>query len=256
MIVIPVLIVAGCSGNAPANGGLAPGTRWVLRGYLSNGTLQPLLSGTTITLEFGKDNLITGSAGCNHYFADYTLHGTAVVIGQAGSTEIYCMTPGVMEQESAYLTLLGKVAAVAPGKNTLAFTDAAGITILTFAREVPPAPAPLAGMNWTLDAIYSGDTVASVAGGATITAVFDDEGRVSGSAGCNQYFGSYTVSGTSLAISSLGSTKMNCPGPGIMQQETGYLAALGKTTGYSIGGDRLTLSDASGSPLLAFTAGA
>ncbi|HOX36131.1 MAG TPA: hypothetical protein PLO06_10590, partial [Methanoregulaceae archaeon] len=61
MIVIPVLVVAGCTGNDM----VLDGTKWVLSGSLSNGTLAPPLAGTTITLEFTGET-ISGSAGCNH----------------------------------------------------------------------------------------------------------------------------------------------------------------------------------------------
>ena len=248
MIVIPVLVVAGCTGNDM----VLDGTKWVLSGSLSNGTLAPPLAGTTITLEFTGET-ISGSAGCNHYFADYRLRGTAITVGPAGSTEMACMEPGVMEQESAYLTTLPRAATVAIAGDTLTFSDSAGTTILAFTRRVPPPPEPLVGTNWTLDSIYSGDAVSSVISGTSITAIFSDDGKVSGSAGCNRYFGSYTTTGSSLSIGSLGSTKMHCTGDGIMLQEMQYLAALEKTGGFSIAGTRLSLADANGATLLSFT---
>ncbi len=256
MILIPALVVAGCTGNAPAAAGPVPdGTRWVLSGYLANGKIIPPLSGTTITLTFGNDGNIAGSAGCNHYFAGYRVQGTVVTIGPAGSTEMYCTGPGIMEQESAYLSLISRAATVSAGRDTLTFADSAGKTILSFTREVPPVPAPLVGTNWTLDSVYTKDAVASVIGGTTVNAVFDAEGRVSGTAGCNRYSGSFAQEGTSLAISSLGSTKMNCHGSGVMQQEDAYLESLKKATGFSIAGDRLTLTGADSAALLAFTKG-
>lgn len=253
MILIPLLVIAGCTGNVPAPGGqVLNGTRWVLAGYLANGTLAPPLAGTTITLAF-TGTTIGGSAGCNHYFADYHIQGSSITIGPAGSTEMACMEPGVMEQESAYLSLIGRAARVAADHDTLTFTDSAGTTILSFTREVPPAPQPLVGTNWTLDSFYKGDAVSSVISGTSITAIFSDDGKVSGSAGCNRYFGSYTTTGSSLSIGSLGSTKMHCTGEGIMLQEMQYLAALEKTGGFSIAGNRLSLADANGTTLLSFT---
>ncbi|OPY32214.1 MULTISPECIES: META domain-containing protein [unclassified Methanoregula] len=261
MVIVPVLIAAGCTGSIPSAGipaGDIPapdGSRWVLTGYLSGGTLAAPMDGTTITMEFGKGGSIAGTSGCNHYFADYRLDGTKITIGPAGSTEMACMKPGVMEQESAYLKVLPLAASVSAGSDTLAFADASGRTVLTFTRLVPPAPAPLAGTNWTLDSVYAGDAVSSVISGSTVTAVFDTAGRVSGSAGCNQYSGSYTVNGTSLMISSLSSTKMNCPGDGIMLQENTFLTLLKKTAGFTVTGNRLTLTDAGGAALLSFGKG-
>jgi heat shock protein HslJ len=254
MILIPILLAAGCTGNVPVPPGPAlDGTRWTLADYAPDGTSRQILNGTTVTLEFGQDGKITGSAGCNHYFADYTLKGTAITIGQAGSTEMYCTAPGVMEQESAYLAVLNRAASVTATNDRLIFTDATGAAILSFTKIIPPAPAPLTGTNWTLDSFYTGDAVSSVITGTTITAVFGEDGRVTGSAGCNNYFGSYTVTGKSLSIGSTGSTKMNCPGRGIMLQESAYLTSLGKTATFTISGNRLSLADANGAKLLSFT---
>jgi heat shock protein HslJ len=254
MILIPLLIAAGCTGTPPASPGPAlNGTGWTLTGYLHNGTTLQPLNGSTVTLVFSKVGQISGSAGCNHYFASYDMKGTAVTIGGAGSTEMYCMAPGVMEQEITYLTLLGRVSSVTATNGTLTFADATGMTILTFARIIPPAPEPLVGTNWTLDSFYSADAVSSVTAGTAISAFFDGEGRVTGSAGCNRYFASYNVTGTSISIGPAGSTKMYCNGPGVMQQESTYLASLGRAAAFKITGDRLSLADANGATLLSFT---
>jgi heat shock protein HslJ len=253
LILIPILIAAGCTGTPPAPADIPlEGTGWTLREYAANGTLQHTLNDSAVTLVFGNDGQITGSAGCNHYFAPFGIKGKTITAGPAGSTEMFCIAPGVMEQESAYLALLGKSSSFSGGNDTLTFADAAGTTILTFTRIVPPEPEPLAGTNWTLDSIYSGDAVSSVIAGTTITAVFDGNGSVTGSAGCNRFFASCNVTGSSMTIGPAGSTRMFCNGPGIMQQETAYLASLGRVAAFSLSGDRLNMADANGAPLLSF----
>ena len=254
MILLPLLLVAGCTGNAPGPSGLhLNGTGWTLTDYVSGGRSVKILDGTTVTMVFSQEGRMTGSAGCNHYFASYDLKGTKITIGQAGSTMMYCTGAGVMEQESSYLALLNEAASVSSVNDRLTFADVQGMTILSFARIVLPAPEPLVGTTWTLDSLYTADAVSSVIAGTTITAVFGEDGRVSGSAGCNNYFGSYTVTESSLSTSSIGSTRMNCPGTGIMQQENTYLASLGRTAGFSISGNRLSLADMHGATLLTFT---
>jgi len=254
MILIPLLIAAGCTGKSPVPSGIPlNGTEWILTGYVADGTTLQPLDGTTVTMVFGNAGQITGSAGCNHYFAGYEMKGTAVTIGPAGSTEMYCASTGVMAQESTYLALLGRVVSAEAGNTSLTFADAKGSTILSFARSVPPAPAPLVGTTWTLDSFFASDAVSSVITGTTITAVFDKDGKVTGSAGCNRYFGSYTMTGTSLSVGSVGSTKMSCTSPGVGQQESTYLASLGRTASFSVTGNRLVLADANGTKLLSFT---
>lgn len=254
MVLIPFLLSAGCIGNSPVPAELQlNGTSWTLTDYVSNGSSRHLLNGTTITMLFSDDGRITGSAGCNHYFASYEMKGTKIAIGQAGSTEMYCMGTGVMEQESTYLSLLHEAVSLTAGNTTLRFADSKGTTILSFERIVPPSPAPFVGTTWILDSFYTADAVSSVINGITITAVFDIDGRITGSAGCNDYFGSYTLTGNSLSIHSIGSTKMNCPDRGIMLQEQTYLASLSKAAGFTINANRMSLSDAKGTTLVSFT---
>ncbi len=255
MILIPVLVVAGCTGQGPAGIPLN-GSGWTLTEYLHNGTLVKPLAAAKVTLEFDDKGGIGGSAGCNHYFASYETKGTSVTIGQAGSTEMYCMTPGVMDQESEYLALLQNARTYSLEGDRLALSDAGGRVILRFERTVPPLPEPLVGTNWTLESFHAADTVSSVIAGTSITALFDGNGKVTGSAGCNSYFAGYQVSAASLSIDQPGSTKKYCGEPGVMQQESDYLSRLSQVRSYTITGDRLTLEDAGGQPILSFTKGA
>ncbi len=124
-----------------------------------------------------------------------------------------------MDQESSYLTLLARSKTISEVGDRLTLSDEKGVAVLTFARTIPPKQQPLLGTNWTLDSFHTGDAVSSVLAGTTITAVFTKDGSITGSAGCNQYFASYNVTGTSLQVSQAGSTKMACGAPGVMQQE-------------------------------------
>jgi heat shock protein HslJ len=90
--------------------------------------------------------------------------------------------------------------------------------------------------------------------GSNITALFTSGGKVGGSSGCNQYSGTYIVSGNKLQISSpLASTMMACA-QDLMDQEGAYLNALGEVKTYKITGDTLTLSDADNKSLLVYKA--
>jgi heat shock protein HslJ len=250
MILIPFLLFAGCTGQAP--GPRLEGTGWTLTGYLLNGTVVPAIPGTTITMDFGTEGKIGGSAGCNHYFASYEVKGTGITIGQAGSTMMYCSNPGVMDQESTYLALLSRAKTISVEGEHLTLSDEKGVAILTFAKTVPPKQQPLVGTNWTLDSFHTGDAVSSVLAGTTITAVFSKDGSIVGSAGCNQYFASYNVTGTSLQVSQAGSTKMACGAPGVMQQEGKYLTLISQAKTAIIKGGSLTLADAKGAAILSY----
>jgi len=250
LILIPFLLVAGCTGQAPEP--RLSGTGWTLTGYVPDGTIVQALTTPKVTLDFGKEGQITGTAGCNHYFASYEVKGSSITISQAGSTLMYCGEPGVMDQESAYLALIGNAKTIGIDGDRLTLADAKGTPILIFAKTVLPAQEPLVGTNWTLESFHAADAVSSVLAGTSITAVFGPEGSVSGSAGCNRYFASYTMTETSLSIGTAGSTKMACGTPGVMQQESTYLSLLSQAKTYTIKGDKLTLADAKGSPILSY----
>jgi heat shock protein HslJ len=90
--------------------------------------------------------------------------------------------------------------------------------------------------------------------GTGITAEFDQDGKVSGSSGCNIYSTSYTVDGNQLAFGEqMASTLMACPEP-IMEQERDYTQALGDTDTYEISNDELILKDTNGNKLARFEA--
>lgn len=229
------------------------GPTWELQSYSSNGTMVPVINGTTVTAAFGNGS-VEGSAGCNSYGGDYTVNRSALTIGMLFHTEMYCLEPaGIMEQEDRYLALLGAAAGYRLEGDTLTITNGSGEAVLEFRTVPKPAALPLADTVWTLTTIGGpGDTVSSVIAGTEITATFEN-GSVTGNAGCNSYGGNYTVDGSRLTIDSIGSTKMHCTRPaGVMEQETRYLNLLGSTAEYRIGGNRLLLTDAGGNSILEF----
>ena len=90
--------------------------------------------------------------------------------------------------------------------------------------------------------------------GRGISAQFTADGKVSGSAGCNQYSGKYTVSGSNITFDpSIATTMMACSQP-IMDQESAYLKMLGEAKTYTVKGDELTLTGANNTKLATYKA--
>jgi heat shock protein HslJ len=88
------------------------GTSWEVTGY-NNGkqAVVSVIRDTTLTMEFGADGRVGGSAGCNTFTAAYTASGERVTIGPAAATRKMCPSPErIMEQEAAFLTALRMVA--------------------------------------------------------------------------------------------------------------------------------------------------
>lgn len=110
---------------------------------------------------------------------------------------------------------------------------------------------PLAGTSWTVTAVGGEALVA----GSTATMVFGDDGKLSGSAGCNTYLASYESDREQLTITLVGASKKLCGEPdGVMAQESRFLAALGATATARGTVARLELADAAGALLLTLAA--
>jgi heat shock protein HslJ len=71
-----------------------------------------------------------------------------------------------------------------------------------------------------------------VLGDVVITALFDDQDRVSGGSGCNRYTGPATFSGAGLRIGAVAGTRMMCSDPLVMAQESRYLGLLARVGSY------------------------
>lgn len=80
-----------------------------------------------------------------------------------------------------------------------------------------------------------------------------DQGRISGRAQCNNYFGGYRVADNKIIFSSIGSTRMACP-MDLMDREKQYLDAFPKVDYLGIQGNELTLKRKAGDLKLTYAA--
>jgi len=69
---------------------------------------RPLIDRSHLTVTFAADGRAHGHAGCNHWFAGYTLKDDAVRFDPPGSTRKMC-APSLMEQEQRFLAALTEV---------------------------------------------------------------------------------------------------------------------------------------------------
>ena len=159
----------------------------------------------------------------------------------------------IMNQESTYLKLLNSTASFNAKGEGLTLFDSDVKALLVFEKVQPPAPEPLIGTKWVLDSYNDGnEAIVSVIAGTEITLIFNKEGEISGSAGCNNYFSSYETDGDKCSFGLIGSTKMFCNEPkGIMEQESTYLKLLESAAGCRIEGDRFTIQDSSDKTMFA-----
>jgi heat shock protein HslJ/uncharacterized protein YgiM (DUF1202 family) len=114
-------------------GGLTSG-RWVLTSYSTPaGGFQNALPGTQVTARFGADGSLSGSGGCNNYNSGFTGFDHTLRIHQLTASNALCDSPpGVMDQESTFLTLMKQVSSFSISAGQLEVFDASGSRILVF----------------------------------------------------------------------------------------------------------------------------
>ncbi len=92
-------------------------------------------------------------------------------------------------------------------------------------KEDPVAFGDIRGVTWQLSDLGNN----SLSNGILTTLIFEDENKISGNAGCNNYFGTYNLYTNGFEISNIGTTKKMCSDE-IMEQEMTYLTVLGNAT--------------------------
>ncbi len=140
----------------------------------------------------------------------------------------------------------------------LAVFTTAGCVNSSAPESGPSSPvtkaATLEGTTWALTSLQTEEGTTNVLPNTTVTAAFN-HGNVTGSSGCNHYFGRYDLSGqNNITFTSLGSTVMYCTNPRVMTQEVTYTRLLQNTTTYTMNADSLSLFNEGGQVLLKFNA--
>ncbi len=101
LLSLVLLIGLTACGGAFAGGDLA-GTSWVLVSYDG----LPPMPKTQPSLIFDSGSL-GGNSSCNHFGGEYRINGDTITIDNLAWTLMACMDEGVMEQEQAYMQMLG-----------------------------------------------------------------------------------------------------------------------------------------------------
>ena len=125
--------------------------------------------------------------------------------------------------------------------------------IVTATPASPTLPAQLT-RNWVLTTMGIQDGTGITYPTTEISLTFNPDGTLTGYDGCNNYFGSATPTGMTtpkgngMTISNIASSKKYCET--LAQQETMYLAILGKTMAYNVNGNQLSMTATTGDVLI------
>lgn len=218
------------------------GTLWRLAAL--PGHALPATPAVTLQFEGGR---AFGSDGCNRYTGPYTVTGADLQFGPPRAGTRMACPDGVRQSAEAYARALGlaaryRVVGTSPAQR-LELLAADGRVVAAFTAQSQA----LAGTRWNVTGINNGrQAVASVQQGTRVTVAFDDQGRVSGSAGCNRFTARFEAGPGTVSIEAPAATRMACPEPGVMAQEQAFLRALEAARTARIEADQLELRDADG----------
>jgi heat shock protein HslJ len=133
----------------------------------------------------------------------------------------------------------------------LMLLNASGKTLASFSKQ----STQLGGTSWLVTSSNNGkQAVVSTVIETKLTANFGTDGKLSGSAGCNNYMASYEVSGKSIKIGAIAATRKMCIKADVMEQEQQFLKALETVATYQFDGNRLELRTATNALAVMLTA--
>lgn len=226
---LALAVLAGCGDDEerPAQAASLEGRPWMLTGGIDVPGWQQATPSATFA-----DGKMAGSSGCNRYSAPAKFDGTSLTLGAAVTTKMACGSPGG-DVETAFHSALQRVAHWRMAGRDLVLLDADERELLRFRAASPVG-------SWEVTSFLQADAVSTLIPDSKITAVFEDGGKLTGSAGCNQYSATFTLA--PFAIEAPSATELACESPpGVMEQEQAFLAALPKAASYTVDGTSLTL---------------
>ncbi|MEM6434258.1 MAG: META domain-containing protein [Cyanobacteria bacterium P01_D01_bin.115] len=213
----------------------------------ADGTILEVVGDRPATLEFQTGRL-SGSTGCNRFFSDYELTGDRLVINSGSTTLIGC-PEALAQQEAAILSGLPQITTYIQSANQLILLDEAGTPLFTLKMPV----AQFTQTEWMLVAYHNGRGLVTPLADTQITATFNPETGLTGSAGCNTYQATYEQIDNALTIGMAASTRRLCGQPdGVMPQEAAFLTMLPEVAIYALSPDQLDLKNAAGVTIAQF----
>ncbi len=238
------------TGDAPEDAATALGGR-VWRAVEITGVTTAPADGAEATATF-EGGRISGSGGVNRYTAAFTTQEPDEIAIEQPAATLMAGPEDAMAQEQAYFTALTQAATFSVDEESLTLMDDQGATLVRFEVAVPT---PLEGTAWQALAYNNGrGALQSLAADSSITAVFGEDGSLSGNASVNQYSTAYSTTGMEMSVDEQITSTMMAGPPKLMEQEAAYLAALPQTATYTIEGDELWLRDAEGAALAHYVA--
>lgn len=211
---------------------------------------QEVTTSTPIYLNFA-DNKLSGNTGCNTVNGNFTIMNTTQIkFSQLASTRMMCDRYD-MKIENEILEVL---------KTADNFTINDGKLMLNVGRRAPLAvfvemsKNPVINKSWKLKEMNGNKVVMVPNQDKEQGFMLRSNGKITGSDGCNTFFGSYKLSdGNKISINeNLGTTMKACPDMKLNEKE--FFNVLKNAEKYDLKGNTLMLKNSNGQLLAIFDA--
>lgn len=201
-----------------------------------------VMTSKPVFIDFDANNKITGFAGCNTINGNYTVkNGTQINFTQVSGTKMMC-APYDMNVEKEVMNVL----------NTADnFTLSNGQLMLNVGKRAPLAvfvemsKNPALNTYWSLKELNGKKVMMKPNQEKEQGFMLRTGGKIIGFAGCNNFFGSYTLSGKNTINfnTNMGMTKKACPDVNLNEQT--FLNIFKTANNYQVKDNTLILKDAS-----------
>lgn len=253
LALIAALPLLACGGDAPepeAAGGMdAPptpaGQVWAWQATTGDNPMQ-IDPSSAYTVEFREDGGYFLQADCNSARGSYSLDGMNVVMRPGPMTLAACPEGSF---SAMYLDMLSRVTSFerSEGLLTLKLSDGGTMDFIPLPTSASLGGSEALAGEWTVTGYNNGrGGVTTLVASTEIDVLFGADGNASGSAGCNNFTGPFSVDGAGVSIGPLAATMKMCAAEGVMEQESQFLAAMQNSTSWEIRGDVLELRNDDG----------
>jgi heat shock protein HslJ len=240
------LAVSACMAESPQGSPQDSGSligSWKLTAHGPASAPVPAVEGVEAGLTFNEDGTVSGTSGCNGLGGDYTVEGNQITFGEFVSTLMACDDPIMAQEESAHKVMTGTATYEIEG-DTLTITNNDNVLVFTrgsLSTDEPSEPVSLVG-SWKLTSYGTADALSSTLADVDANLMFNEDGTVTGTSGCNEFGGNYTVDGDQITFEEIVSTLKLCDTP-LMGQEEAMTQVLTETAIYQIEGNTLTITN-------------
>lgn len=251
---IASLVLAACGGSTVDSADTLEG-QWEIEQIADeSGALTSPVDETSPFLSFtdvaSQSAAVSGDTGCNSFSGP-------IEVGDDGSFEAGDLIMTLIGCPDDTATQEGLILSHMSAADTWAVDGdtgslSAGGAVVLALRRIDTS---LAGSFWSVTGINNqSGGVQSVLPDTEPSLLFQTDGLLFGTTGCNDLTGVYNFKDPSIEIREISVNKSFCESPdGVMDQERNMVSALENTATYTITGSSLNLRDTQGSTMLSAT---